>query len=43
MMIPVILGYIKRIKIEERFMQEQFGEEYVNYERRTERLIPFIY
>jgi len=43
MMIPVTLGFLYRIKVEERFMLEQIGEDYVNYQKRTKRLIPMIY
>jgi protein-S-isoprenylcysteine O-methyltransferase Ste14 len=43
MMIPVTLGYGYRIKVEERFMLEQLGENYLNYQNRTKRIIPMIY
>jgi protein-S-isoprenylcysteine O-methyltransferase Ste14 len=43
MMIPVTLGYLYRIKVEERFMLEQLGEDYLKYQERTKRLIPSIY
>ena len=43
MMIPVLLGYIYRIKVEERFMIEQLGQKYIDYKNRTNRLIPMIY
>ena len=43
MMIPVAIGYIYRIKVEEGFMVEQMGESYLNYQRRTKRIIPMIY
>jgi protein-S-isoprenylcysteine O-methyltransferase Ste14 len=43
MMIPVTLGYLHRIKVEEGFMLEQLGEAYLNYQERTKRLIPMIY
>ena len=43
MMISVTIGYIYRIKVEERFMIEQMGENYLNYQKRTKRLIPMIY
>lgn len=43
MMVPVTLGYLCRIRVEERFMVKQLGEDYVNYQARTERLIPRIY
>jgi protein-S-isoprenylcysteine O-methyltransferase Ste14 len=43
MMIPVTLGYLYRIKVEERFMIEQLGEDYLIYQGRTKRIIPMIY
>jgi protein-S-isoprenylcysteine O-methyltransferase Ste14 len=43
MIIPIAIGYIYRIKMEERFMTEQIGEDYLNYKNRTKRLIPMIY
>jgi len=43
MMIAITLGYFYRIKVEERFMLEQLGEDYLNYQERTKRLIPMIY
>ncbi|MHC1724404.1 MAG: isoprenylcysteine carboxylmethyltransferase family protein [Aminipila sp.] len=43
MMIPVILGYAYRITVEERFMVKQFGNYYLDYQTRTNKLIPFVY
>jgi protein-S-isoprenylcysteine O-methyltransferase Ste14 len=43
MMIPITLGYFYRIKVEERFMLEQLGEDYLNYQERTKRLVPMIF
>jgi protein-S-isoprenylcysteine O-methyltransferase Ste14 len=43
MMIPISIGYNYRIKVEERFMIQQIGEKYLNYQKRTKRLIPVIY
>jgi len=43
MMIPVFVGYLYRIKVEERFMTEQMGENYINYQNRTKKMIPMIY
>lgn len=43
MIIPIAVGYMYRMRIEERFMTEQMGEEYLNYKNRTKRLIPMIY
>jgi protein-S-isoprenylcysteine O-methyltransferase Ste14 len=43
MIIPVLSGYLHRINVEERFMIEQMGEKYLDYRKRTKRLIPSIY
>jgi protein-S-isoprenylcysteine O-methyltransferase Ste14 len=43
MIIPVLFGYIYRIKTEERFMIEHMGQKYIDYQKRTKRLIPMIY
>jgi len=43
MLIPVTIGYIYRIRVEEGFMFEQLGEEYVQYQKRTKRMLPLIY
>lgn len=43
MMLPIALGYGYRIKVEERFMIEQMGESYLNYQKQTRRIIPTIY
>jgi len=43
MVVPTIVGYSYRIKIEETFMAEQLGEEYLEYQKRTKKLIPAIY
>ena len=43
MMIPVMVGYLYRIYTEERFMIEQMGTLYMDYQKRTRKLIPGIY
>jgi protein-S-isoprenylcysteine O-methyltransferase Ste14 len=43
MMTPITLGYLNRIKVEEKFMTEQFGQDYENYQERTKRIIPMLY
>lgn len=43
MMIPISVGFIYRIKVEEIFMTEQMGKNYMDYQKRTKRLIPMIY
>jgi protein-S-isoprenylcysteine O-methyltransferase Ste14 len=43
MIIPVLLGYLNRINVEEKFMIEQMGQKYLEYQKRTKKLIPMIY
>ena len=43
MIIPVLLGFLYRIKVEEKFMINQMGRKYIDYQKRTNRLIPTIY
>jgi protein-S-isoprenylcysteine O-methyltransferase Ste14 len=43
MIIPVLLGYLHRINIEEKFMVEHMGQKYLDYQKRTKKLIPTIY
>lgn len=43
MILSVLIGYIYRIKTEEKFMIEQMGDKYIDYQKRTKRLIPMIY
>jgi protein-S-isoprenylcysteine O-methyltransferase Ste14 len=42
MIIPVSLGYIYRIRVEEKFMIENMGSKYIDYQKRTKKLIPKI-
>ena len=41
--IPVTVVMIYRIRIEERLLTEQFGQEYRNYMLNSKRLLPWIY
>jgi protein-S-isoprenylcysteine O-methyltransferase Ste14 len=43
MMLPVLAGYLYRISSEEKFMLNQFGDEYSAYQKKTKKLIPFIF
>jgi protein-S-isoprenylcysteine O-methyltransferase Ste14 len=43
MMMLVIVGYLYRIQVEERFMLEEMGENYLEYQARTKRIIPLIF
>jgi protein-S-isoprenylcysteine O-methyltransferase Ste14 len=39
----VLFSFLYRIKIEEKTLIDQFGNEYLNYKKSTYRLIPWIY
>jgi len=41
--LPVSVALISRIKNEETALVENFKDEYINYQKRTKKLIPFIY
>ena len=43
MILPITLAYLYRIKVEERFMLEQWGDNYLNYQNRTKRLLPLVF
>lgn len=43
MIIPIVIGYGYRISVEEKFMTEQLGQTYLDYKKRTKRIIPLIY
>jgi protein-S-isoprenylcysteine O-methyltransferase Ste14 len=43
MIIPVLIGFLYRIRVEEQFMIVQMGQKYIDYQKRTKRLIPWIY
>lgn len=43
LLVPVILMFLYRIKIEETALKDQFGKDYIDYMKKTKRLIPFIY
>jgi len=42
-MLGLILLILYRIKIEERMMLEEFGEEYREYMKESKKLIPYLY
>lgn len=43
MMIPVTAAFLNRIKVEEKFMLLQMGQEYAGYMQKTKKLIPRVY
>lgn len=43
MIVPVLSGYIYRIRVEEKFMIKQMGQKYIDYQKRTKKIIPLLY
>lgn len=43
MMMPISIGYLYRVRIEEKFMSEQLGEDYLIYQEHTKKIIPLLY
>lgn len=43
MLLSTLVGYVNRIRVEEKFMTEEMGDIYSNYQKRTKKLIPKIY
>jgi len=41
--IPVLLAFMNRIRVEEELLISNFGQEYIDYKKRTWRLLPFVY
>ena len=37
------LGYVYRIRVEEKFLIAELGDDYIEYSKRTKRIIPFIF
>ena len=42
LLILIGLGYVYRIRVEEKFLIAQLGNDYIEYYKRTKRIIPFI-
>lgn len=42
-LLPVLLGYAYRIRVEEAALLDALGDPYRDYMRRTRRLVPFLY
>lgn len=43
MVIPVMIGYLNRIGVEEKFMERSLGEKYLDYQKKTKKLLPGIF
>jgi len=38
----LLVGFVIKFQIEEKFLREEFGEEYVRYKEEVKALIPFL-
>jgi protein-S-isoprenylcysteine O-methyltransferase len=43
MLVPIVLVFSYRMRVEELALERGLGEAYASYRRRTKRLIPFVY
>jgi protein-S-isoprenylcysteine O-methyltransferase len=43
MLLPIVIVFSYRIRVEELALERGLGEAYASYRRRTKRLIPFVY
>lgn len=43
LLVPISVAFVNRIGVEERALQQRFGEAYEAYRRRSWRLIPWLY
>lgn len=41
--VPVLIAFMYRMNIEEELLVSNFGQEYLDYKKKTWRLIPFVY
>ncbi|RMD63854.1 isoprenylcysteine carboxylmethyltransferase family protein, partial [Candidatus Parcubacteria bacterium] len=41
--LPILLAFLNRIRVEERALEQAFGQAYADYRQRVKRLIPFVY
>ncbi len=41
--VAMFIAFLRRIRVEEAVLIQQFGEEYISYSKHTKRLIPFVY
>jgi protein-S-isoprenylcysteine O-methyltransferase len=41
--IPIVISFLKRIRVEEKVLSEAFGRQYKDYIQKTWRLIPGVF
>ncbi len=39
----ILIAFLRKTKLEEKWLRERFGLEYVEYQKKTKALIPFVY
>jgi protein-S-isoprenylcysteine O-methyltransferase Ste14 len=42
-LVPIFIAFVRRMNVEEEALRGALGEKYVEYMKRTRRLVPFIY
>lgn len=42
-LVPTFIAFSYRIKVEEKALIKEFGEEYLGYRKKTKKLLPFVY
>ncbi|MEA3451443.1 MAG: isoprenylcysteine carboxylmethyltransferase family protein [Bacteroidota bacterium] len=42
-LVPIYIAFLHKIRIEEKILTEEHGDEYVDYMKKTKKLIPFIF
>ena len=42
-LVPIFIAFLRRMKVEEDALSRALGERYVEYMKRTKRLVPFVY
>ncbi len=42
-LVLVLIAFLRKIRLEERWLRERFGPSYVEYQKKVKALIPFVY
>ena len=42
-MVLLVIAFLRKIRLEERYLRERLGPEYIEYQKRVKALIPFVY
>jgi protein-S-isoprenylcysteine O-methyltransferase Ste14 len=41
--IPITIIFVRRLRLEEALLEEEFGSIYISYRNKTKSLVPFVY